>query len=314
MSSLVIFIVCLALTGASCWAAIRSRWAFRVPAAVRSAADGYYQRIARALPLGGPVAATGAVVGSVVVGGVGATILLLWGLGRAIVPAHGAVDLPVYRYFADGHHRLHWWTNVNLLVTQIGNTRPTETIAVLGALGFAALRASRRWVPFVTFPVAYLTEKYPQHWLALLVHRGHPPTAVGTWPSGGCARALLIYGLVAYFLAHWLRDTTRTTRIAVWTAVMTIEVTEAYSRVYLLKHWFTDVLPGGILFGAMLLTVWTTAAWLMDRPRDTDGIPQPAVRGSGASSADPSNVLSHRRRCRDDDGPGVRRGRPTPRR
>ena len=54
-------------------------------------------------------------------------------------------------------------------------------------------------------------------------------------------------------------------RVALWTTLGVAVAFEAYTRVYLLKHWISDVMPGGLLFGAALLFAWATAAWLLDR-------------------------------------------------
>ena len=72
---------------------------------------------------------------------------------------------------------------------------------MLGAVGLAVLWIRRRWwVPAIILPVGYLMEKYGQEPLKLVVHRGHPPTTLGTWPSGGCARVILVYGLIVFFI------------------------------------------------------------------------------------------------------------------
>jgi membrane-associated phospholipid phosphatase len=98
-----------------------------------------------------------------------------------------------------------------------------------------------------------LVEKYQQSMLATIVDRGHPPTTLGTYPSGGCARLISIYGVIL-FLVLELTRAGRRTRTLTWTLLWTAAFIEGYSRWYLNKHWVTDVL-GGWFYGGLLLAV-----------------------------------------------------------
>jgi membrane-associated phospholipid phosphatase len=57
-------------------------------------------------------------------------------------------------------------------------------------------------------------------------------------------------------------------RVILWATLGVVVATEAYTRVYLLKHGASDVMPGGLLFGAALLFAWVSGAGLLDRGAD----------------------------------------------
>jgi membrane-associated phospholipid phosphatase len=263
MFPLAIFVLVMLLIGVGTWAAVRRQWAEKSAAYVRRGAADLADSIARSLParagqvLAGPLAAA-----FVVVVFLGVMVSVMWPFGVLMKHLQPDFDVPVFNFF--NAHQIGWWSTVNNAVTQIGNRHPTELVAVLAAVVFALSRKTRQWVPLVVFPLAYVSEKYFQTSLKDLVHRQPPPTTLGSWPSGGVGRAFLIFGLVAYFAGKSLNAGLKM-RVTLWTALTVAVSFEAYTRVYLLKHWISDVLPGGLLFGAALLVTWATAAWLLDR-------------------------------------------------
>jgi membrane-associated phospholipid phosphatase len=276
MYSLSIFVALMVLMAAGSWASVRFGWATRSADSVRRQLSELADSISARLPakaariLVGPISAA-----VVLVVFLGVMVSVMWPLGLLAKHLQPDVDVPVFNFF--NTHQVGWWSTINNAVTQIGNRHPTELVAVLGAVVFALARKTRRWVPLVVFPAAYVTEKYFQTSLKHLVHREPPPTTLGSWPSGGVGRAFLIFGLVAYFAGRCIAAGFKM-RVALWTALGVAVSFEAYTRVYLLKHWISDVLPGGILFGAALLFAWVTATWLLDRGAGTEPrLPQPEV-------------------------------------
>jgi membrane-associated phospholipid phosphatase len=126
-------------------------------------------------------------------------------------------------------------------------------------------------------------------------HRIGPPTSpIGTFPSGGVDRNVVFYGLIAYLL--W-REFSGQRRTAIWAAAVVgcLAFNEAYSRVYLGLHWFTDALSG-LLYGALLLTVFITAVHIVAgraavttaRVADRRTALPP---GDGRHASDPGNVI-----------------------
>jgi membrane-associated phospholipid phosphatase len=120
---------------------------------------------------------------------------------------------------------------------------------VLLALYF---RLPYRWLPSVLLVLAYFATKYAQTIVKATVNRGHPPTSLGTWPSGGVSRVIVIYGLIVFFLIVRFRPRDRRLWFAGATLIAVLATIQAYARIYNLEHWITDVI-GGFLFGPMLL-------------------------------------------------------------
>jgi hypothetical protein len=219
-------------------------WGHRIRARCAAATDGSIASIGRS--------ATALIV---LLAGWSVVILVGWVLGRIAHSIQGSVDWPAFRWwqrnYLDGpwHHQ---WRRL----TNIGSTLVTQIAAIVGAALMAVLYAGRRfwWAPSVTLLLGYLAEKFGQIDLQLVVHRGHPPTTHGTWPSGGMGRLLDIYGLIIYFviMRYWPN------KPRVWASgaalLAVLASIQAYARLNNLEHWTTDV-AGGLPFGLMLLAM-----------------------------------------------------------
>jgi len=236
-------------------------WYVRAGSRVRSAVDGCVSSVGRV--------ATSAVV---ILAGFAATILSCYALGKGAHALENVLDWPVFAWFR-ARQLPGAWTDAWTILTQMGNRSRTQPLTLAAALVLAVLwaRTGRRWlVPLLLLPIGYLFEKYGQMFLKLAVHRGHPPTTLGTWPSGGCARLVVVFGLVIYLALRW-KGASRRTWLGSWTVLALLAAIEAYSRTYLLKHWVTDVL-GGLVYGSMVLAVMVATVAVLDRdgPRATD--------------------------------------------
>jgi membrane-associated phospholipid phosphatase len=197
------------------------------------------------------------------VGPIGAFVFLLGG-GVLVVSAVAALfgfgvaalEHPVdwWAFHLSDRLRWHGWARVMTVVTQTGNLPETRTAGVVFSVLLAFVAGRRRWwAPGVLILSVILVEKYQQSMLATIVDRGHPPTTLGTYPSGGCARLVSIYGVILFLILELTRAGRRT-RLLTWTVLYAAAFMEGYSRWYLNKHWITDVL-GGWFYGALLLAV-----------------------------------------------------------
>jgi hypothetical protein len=235
-----------------------------------------------------------ATAGVIYFAGAGVILAIMWPLGRLAHVLEPGIDVPTFDWFRarqiDGA-----WSTVWLHLTNIGKPRITQGVAAVAAVGFAVLwgvRGRRWWVPLIGFPLAYFMVKYCQILLQDVVDRGHPPPhpgqnhgppviTLGTYPSGGCARVIVIYGLVIFCALYLTR--LRESRKA-WIAAMTLTAVlltvQAYARIYNLEHWVTDVI-GGTLMGTLMLIVTTTCFRVLS-PAEPVALPGSDTQPAGA--------------------------------
>jgi hypothetical protein len=192
--------------------------------------------------------------------GAGITFAIGWPLGRLAHAAQSYVDVPVFHWF---QQRLATgtWGSLQAVLTQMGNRPEIKVIAVVAAIVLGCTWRRRWWVPVLVIAAAFVVEKYVAAGLGKDVLRGHPPTTHGTYPSGGCARLISIYGTILYLAIRtwrpptWLRGT-------LWTLLAEAAWMEGFARTSRLEHWSTDVV-GGWVVGILLLGTFVLTASAM---------------------------------------------------
>ncbi len=130
----------------------------------------------------------------------------------------------------------------------------------------------RDWTPVPLLVSGLASEVYLQKKLKILVKGSKPAEEdsvgpPGDFPSGGAARTLITFGLLAHLLAEQWNSPTE--RRAIWSIVSAVILAQGGSRLYLGRHWPEDIL-GGWLFGWLIMRSLVRLAELA-RPGEVSG-------------------------------------------
>ena len=189
-------------------------------------------------------------------------------LGQLVLHAGPSMDKPLYHWVVT--HRIHHWKGLMSSLTKIGNSWSTRMAAASAAVCLAVTWRRYKWLPAFAFVVLSALQRYLTHGIHAVAHRVGPPGFLhGTFPSGGSERAIVFFGLIAYFL--W-REFSGRRVTAIWAgaAVAALAFNEGYSRVYLGMHWTTDVLSGWF-YGILLLALFILATRVIMGPARAPG-------------------------------------------
>lgn len=237
----------------------------------------------------------GRVGGTVVVLLAGYAVTFLVGLAFGELAKHlqPSVDVPVFNWV---HSRVNpsgsgAFTHLNAKLTLFGLGSNDQLIVLVAAIILAFAYRRRWWFAVGAMLVAFFAERYLQRALKHIVDRGHPPTTLGSYPSGGVGRIFAIYAMVVVLVILLSPRLTRAWRAGLWTGVVTVGVVEAYTRVYLSKHWFTDA-AFGIIFGALLLLTHATAAYTA-AGRDEHAAGRPASPEPASRQPEPTPTIAN---------------------
>jgi len=188
-----------------------------------------------------------------------AVVAVFWPLGEAMHALEKVVDRPVLDWVAVRRNAS--FEEFNWVYTALGDRTPLKWVTVAGAVVFAVLWRRRFWIPLVAILAQFPVEQYVQAVIAGMVDRGHPPTGLGTYPSGGIARICMVFGTLALFAALTWRIGRRG-QVALGTGVLVLATYEGYSRLYTQKHWLTDVISG-LVFGPALFLGFAVAVCVL---------------------------------------------------
>lgn len=204
-------------------------------------------------------------------------------LGLLVVHAGPTIDKPIYAWMI--HHRMHSWKAVMNRLTKVGDTWTTWGAACAAAVCLAAFYRRQKWLPPVVLGAAIFIDHYLTLALRHTFERlGPPDSPLGTFPSGGCDRILVFYGLIAYLI--W-REVSGTRRAALWSAgvVAALAFSEGYSRAYLTLHWFTDIISG-LIYGGLILAAFIATIRLVSR-QARQVLPEAVPSGRAGTGARP---------------------------
>lgn len=198
---------------------------------------------------------------AVLLAGAAAAVIISWPFGRFARRFVSSIDAPFMRWTQKHVAATGSWHHVNAVVTNMGNRPVIKIVVPLAALVLAALWARRGfWIPILVVTMSYVFEKFGQTVLGKVADR--PTTSFpdfGTYPSGGCARLIVVYGVIWYMVLLTFPSLGRRWRVAGFTVIAVLAWIEGYTRIYLIKHWALDVV-GGWLFGTLLLLALIGAA------------------------------------------------------
>lgn len=211
----------------------------------------------------GPIASAIALL----LAGWAAIVVVMWPLGELAQALQPSIDVPVFEWMQARISPDDVWSRINATVTNIGDP-PEMRITILVAGIVLAILWWRKgwWIPPLVLFVTYQSEAFLQRLLSVVVDRDPPPTGVGTFPSGGSARVLAVYGIIFFLVILMWPSISRRWQVVGWTTVGALAVTEGYTRIYLGHHYLTDV-PAGWTFGLLLLLVIMAGTSVLVRPR-----------------------------------------------
>jgi membrane-associated phospholipid phosphatase len=205
----------------------------------------------RCLVLNANTSTTGSVLRTLVTGGT-VTLTASWALGKLF--QHDSVTPPSRRlYEYCRQHRSAALTRRMDSVTAIGDYPVIGLCSLL--IGGILAYERRDWRPLSLLVGGFVSEVYFQKALKRLV-QGTKPAAEfslgdpGDYPSGGAARTVITFGLLAHLLTE--RWGSSAERRAIWSMVAMLVAAQGGSRLYLGRHWPEDIV-GGWLLGWLIL-------------------------------------------------------------
>lgn len=159
------------------------------------------------------------------------------------------------------------------LVTRLGDN---VGLIPLIAFGMVVLwRVSPRWA--IVLPVLMAGAGALQWAAKTAAGRARPDSAPWGFPSGHVLSMVVFFGLMIYLVATASKRRRRWRLLACLVCLAPVVVV-AYSRLYLDKHWLSD-LAGGLTAGMayLLLTIWVVEV-LVVPPKEEPGVgPQAPV-------------------------------------
>lgn len=184
-------------------------------------------------------------------------------LGRPIVKHGPRIDVPIMEWTSS--HQVEPWAAVLERLNKIANTWTTWGACAAAAACLATTWRTRKWLPPSVLGAAIVVDHYVTLALRRKFRRSGPPDSpLGTYPSGGCDRVVLFYGLIANLLWREFSGSQRG-RVLALSVTSLLAFNAGYCREYLSRHWFTDVVTG-LLYGGVLYAPFAVAVRVLAGP------------------------------------------------
>ena len=199
----------------------------------------------------------GRVAGTLAAGGT-AALLTSWAAGRLVQREPVARSGRALYEFCRRHRSARLTRRMDTATT-LGDYGVIGSFSVL--VGGLLAYQRRSWRPLPLLAGGVVSEVYLQKAIKKLVRGSLPPSELsigppGDYPSGGAARTVIVFGLLAHLLAQeWPRCAERS---ALWSIAAVLVAAQGGSRLYLGRHWPEDV-AGGWLLGVLILATLITA-------------------------------------------------------
>jgi hypothetical protein len=191
-------------------------------------------------------------------------------LGPTVMQHGPSIDEPIVRWTSS--HQVPLWAAVMRRLDKVGNTWTTWGAAGTAAVCLGVTWRQQKWLPPATLGAAILVDHFATLALRHKFGRlGPPGSPGGTYPSGGCDRVVLFYGLIGHMLWREFSGTRRG-KVCLVGTVAALSFNEAYGREYLSKHWFTDIVSG-LCYGGVLLGTFIGAVRLVAGPAKVNSAP-----------------------------------------
>jgi hypothetical protein len=186
-------------------------------------------------------------------------VLVTYALGE--IGVHRPVDrtASLFDWFARQKAHTPSLAHAMHVVSKLAEWPETFGVAAAASLLFALMARRNRWLPPVLVVLSVALARYLQKVSGTLVHEQHPPTSLGTYPSGGATRVLAVYAFIVFLFLALGRRTSTPLATVLWTGVALLAWLVGFARAYLLLHWPVDVL-GGWALGGLLLAMQIGAA------------------------------------------------------
>ena len=149
----------------------------------------------------------------------------------------------------------HWVPFLHVL-DRIGQR--AVALPILGFILYRVYRHTQSWRPVVLAAVSVFMLNLLVLILKVGLGRASPTTADPSffaggmaYPSGHSSNIVLMYGLAAYLVGHYMRPSRRV-QVLMWGTVAVLAVTMVITSLTLNWHWFADLIAGLIIGGIVL--------------------------------------------------------------